>query len=83
MNEETEESNEPLVTRARNMAVIILVEGDILVDGDSLQHVSEGEITVYADGTVEDTRGELAPIDKEAVAYAIAAGQQIFNMSDV
>ena len=69
--------------RGRNTRIIDLTEGDILVDGEDLQHVSVGEITIYADGTIDTKRGELAPIDREAIGYAIAAGRTIFNMEDV
>lgn len=67
----------------RNTLIVDLTEGDILVNGDILQHVAEGEVSIYADGTIDTSRGELALIETEAVGYAIAAGKQIFNMEEV
>lgn len=67
----------------RSSIVIVLAEKDILVDGDELMHVSEGEITVYSDGFIDASKGEFAPIDKEAVGHAIAEGNQIFNMEEI
>lgn len=69
--------------RSRNTRIIDLVEGDILVDNGIYQHVAEGEITVYADGTVDARRGELAEVSIEAVTEALASGATIFNMEDV
>ncbi len=73
-----------IVTKPRNTRIIDLVEGDILVglDGE-LQHVSSGEVSVFANGLIDDSLGILTPIDQEAVGYAIAAGKTIFNMEDI
>lgn len=77
------EKDETIVTPKRNTKIIDLTEGDILVNGDELQHVAEGEVSIYADGTIDTSNGELALIDHEAVGYAIAAGKTIFNMGDL
>lgn len=67
----------------RNTRIVDLIEGDILVNGDELSHVTAGEIAIYADGTIDVSRGELAPIERDAVGYAIAAGRTIFDMEDI
>lgn len=69
--------------RNRNTRIITLIEGDILVRDEEYYHVSEGEVSVYADGTIDEKRGELAPVEQDAIGYAIAAGATVFNMEDV
>lgn len=83
MNLLNELENTKALGDKRNTLIITLTEQDILVDGDELQHVSEGEISIYADGTIDTRNGILEPIDQEAIGYAIAQGHQIFNMENV
>lgn len=67
----------------RNTRIADLVEGDIIVDGDDIQHVANGDVSIFSNGTIDDSLGELAPVDAEAIGYAIAAGNTIFNMEDI
>jgi len=69
--------------RERNTMVIALTEGDVLVDGDVFKHVSEGEVYVYADGTIDESKGELAEVSIDGVQDAMTTGKQIFNMEEV
>lgn len=69
--------------RRRNQLIITLVEGDVLIDGETLQHVADGEISIFADGAIDTTKGELAPIDREGLASVMGGGHTIFNMSDI
>jgi hypothetical protein len=70
-------------TRNRNAVVIVLSDGDVLAREGSYFHVSDGEITVYADGTVDETNGELAEIAIEGVQAAMGAHKQVFNLEDI
>lgn len=76
-----DDSDSPL--EKRNKRIITLVEGDILKAGDMLEHVTEGEIHVYADGTVDDKEGILAEVSREEVGFAIARGSVICNLEDI
>ena len=69
--------------RERNTMIIALTEGDVLVDGDLIRHVSEGEVLIYADGTIDEHKGELAEISIDGVQTAMTTGKVIFNMEDV
>lgn len=71
------------IGRESNRVVIVLTEGDVVVDGDEYKHVSSGEVRILADGTIDEQNGELVEIDPEAIAYAVAAGKEIFNMENV
>lgn len=70
-------------TRDRNTRLVTLTEGDVLIDGDTMYHVAHGEVSVFADRSIDQSQGELAEVSVEAVQYAIAAGKQVFNMEDV
>lgn len=69
--------------RERNTLVIALTEGDVLVDGELFRHVADGEIYIYADGTIDESKGELAEVSIEGVQDAMTTGKQVFNMEDV
>ena len=82
MNEvETKEGQD--FGRERNTCLIVLCENDILINGAEYKHVANGEVRIFADGTIDESNGELVDIDREGLAFAIAAGRQIFNMEDV
>jgi hypothetical protein len=69
--------------RRRNLLVATLVEGDVLINGETINHVADGEISIFADGTIDESKGELAEIDSDGLAAAMGGGVTIFNMSDV
>jgi hypothetical protein len=69
--------------RERNTMIIALTEGDILVDGETYRHVAEGEIYIYADGAIDESKGELAEVSIDGVQTAMTTGKQIFNIEDV
>ena len=68
-------------TRSRNTRIVDLVEGDILVDGDIYYKVDWGEVSVNADGTIDQTNGELVPVSIEAITIGFTG--TLFNMEDV
>lgn len=69
-------------TRNRNALIVTLCEGDVLVDGDEYNHVTIGEINIYADGAVDMSHGEMQPVSIEGVQDALLAGKTIFNMEE-
>lgn len=82
-NDEPKKDWRDFPNRERNTVIETLTEGDILVDEELYRHVSEGEINIYADGTIDDRNGELVEISIEGVQAALSTGKQIFNMEDV
>lgn len=82
MNIETPTTKGSTGSRDRNTRLVTLTEGDILIDDDTMYHVAHGEVSVYADRTIDQRDGELAEVSVEAVQFAIAAGRQVFNMED-
>lgn len=71
---------EPSIVRSRNTLLIELVEGDILADGDKYSRVDWGEISIYADGTVDTTNGKLVSVSIKTTALGFNG--TIFNMED-
>jgi hypothetical protein len=74
---------EGIVSRTRNTRLVDLTEGDILVRDGEPYHVSWGEVSVYADGVIDEAAGELVLVDEEALARAVSVGAQVFNMEDI
>lgn len=72
---------EPASGRGRNTRIVDLVEGDVLVNGDTYQRVAWGEVSVSADGTIDTSQGELVPVSVEAITIGFTG--TIFNMEDI
>jgi hypothetical protein len=70
-------------SKTRNAVLITLVEGDILVNDGVYKHVSEGEVTIYADKTIDESNGELIEISIEGIQSALAEGNQIVNLEEL
>ena len=66
----------------RNKILISLTEGDILKKGEDFFTVSVGEVSVYADGTIDQSAGELHAVSKDAIVRAIANNAQLFNYDE-
>ena len=67
----------------RNTCIITLCEGDILKDEEGLRQVISGEISIFADGTIDDTNGELANTDRDGVQFAVISGHIVFDINDI
>lgn len=72
-----------IVSRTRNTRLVDLTEGDILLRDGEPYHVSWGEVSVYANGVIDESAGELVMVDEEALAQAVSVGAQVFNMEDI
>ena len=71
------------IGRARNTRLITLTEGDVMIRGGELFEVQDGEVDVFADGTISEGRGSLHEVSKEALSDAIARGSEIFDYDEV
>jgi hypothetical protein len=66
----------------RNKRLATLVEQDILIKNHEYFEVTDGEVDIFADGTVDETRGTRHEVSREVVAEAISRGSVIFNYDD-
>lgn len=69
--------------RRRNQLISTLVEGDVIIDGENIMHVAEGEVSIYSDGRLDTSQGRLAAIDQEGLAMVMGGNGTIFNLEDV
>lgn len=68
----------------QNKVIVVLIEGDIMVKGDTYHQVTGGEISVLSDGgLIKSKDAEMMEVTIEALQEGIATGNTIYNMEDM
>lgn len=85
MSEQTEEQTSGWqdFPGRRNPSIITLTEGDVLIMEEGFYHVADGEITIYADKTIDQAHGELIEIAEIGVQNAVLQHKTVFDMKDL
>lgn len=71
------------IDRSRNTMIDIMLEGDVFKLDDEYYHVTSGEIAVFADGSIDKSKGEIAEVATEAVLLAVRQGKHIINIDEI
>lgn len=77
------DKSEKSVTRSRNAVVEVLTQGDVFVLDGEYFHVTDGEIIIYADKTIDKRLGEVEEISAEYLPFAIAAKVTVVNVDEL
>ena len=66
----------------RNAVLYTLVEGDVMIDESGNHEVTDGEVWIYADGTVQSRGAVTRNIsDGSDIVARMKVGKQVINLS--